>query len=252
MSIKGWLSVVTFVLIAAILVLSRHELYHAWQLLEQVNLWVLALIVPIQVLIYFTGGQMIFSYLKEKGTMKGSPSWLLGRISLELNFVNHVLPSGGVSGFSYMNWRLGKLGVSQGRAAMAQVVRYVVGAVAFLTLLILAVLVVTIDGEINRWIILVSSTLVSAMIGCIIGAIYMISSSRRMDKFARWAIKAVNKIVKQVTFGRKQKVVNEPALHEAFRQMHHDYLELKRDKRILLKPYLWALVFTVLEVSCSW
>ena len=52
------------------------------------------------------------------------------RMALELNFVNHTLPSGGVSGISYMTWRLGKLGVSPGRAASAQVVRYVAGFIA--------------------------------------------------------------------------------------------------------------------------
>src|SRR5690606_37650111 len=109
-------------------------------------------------------GEMIFSYLRAKKSINNVHPLELARMSLEMNFVNHVLPSGGVSGVSYMGWRLGKFGVSAGRATMAQVVRYVMSFVAFIALLAIAVLVVTIDGNINRWIILVSSSLVSGMI----------------------------------------------------------------------------------------
>lgn len=249
MSAKGWLSTITLVFITALLIASRHQLYHAWRLLENVNLWVLALVIPTQLLLYFSGGQIIFSYLREKRTMPKRSGWLLARISLELNFVNHVLPSGGVSGFSYMNWRLGKLGVSQGRAAMAQVVRYAVGAMAFLALLIVAVVVVTIDGNINRWIILVSSTLVSAMVAIIVGAIYLVGNLRRMERFANWLSAFINHIVRRVTLGRRQQLLHASMLFEAFEQMHHDYLELRRDKRILIRPFLWALGFTLLDVT---
>ncbi len=40
-------------------------------------------------------------------------------------FVNHAFPSGGVSGISYANWRLGN--GANWAATMAQFVRYVVG-----------------------------------------------------------------------------------------------------------------------------
>ena len=47
------------------------------------------------------------------------------RIALELNLVNHIFPSGGVSGISYTSWRMHKLGVSSARSTFAQVIRYV-------------------------------------------------------------------------------------------------------------------------------
>ena len=63
---------------------------------------------------YLAAGEMIFSYLRQKKMISHISVFTQMRISLELNFVNHVLPSGGVSGISYMNWRLHKLGVSVG------------------------------------------------------------------------------------------------------------------------------------------
>ena len=103
---------------------------------------------------------MTFSYLRQKGVLKGVSLLTQMRMSLELNFVNHVLPSGGVSGFSYLNWRLNNLGVSGARATMSQLVRYLASFAGLVTLLAVAVILVTVDGTVNRWIILMSSALV--------------------------------------------------------------------------------------------
>ena len=62
----------------------------------QVNVWILLLLIPLQILCYYAAGAMIFSYLKEKYdiTISGAQT---AQMALELNFVNHILPSGGVS-----------------------------------------------------------------------------------------------------------------------------------------------------------
>lgn len=248
MSFRSWLSVITLLLIAIIIFISRNELLHAWQLLGHVNIWILLLLIPGQLLVYYASGEMMFSYLRAKKAIEDVKGMELARMSLEMNFVNHILPSGGVSGISYMTWRLGLYGVAPGRAAMAQVVRFAVGFVAFITLLLVSVLVVTIDGNINRWIILVSSTLVALMLGTIIGAIYLMSSHSRMEAFADWAVRNVNRFVRKVTFGRKQKVLDGTQVRVFFEDMHRDYIALKHDKGILLKPFLWGLLFTVADV----
>lgn len=174
------------------------------------------------------------------------------RISLELNFVNHVLPSGGVSGISYMNWRLHKLGVSVGKATMAQGIRYVAGFAALVTLLIIAVFVVTIDGSINRWIILMSSTLVTLMIIVTLLCMYVFSSSARLHKMADAIARFVNMLVRKVTLGRVRTVIRKTALVDFLDDMHDDYVSMMRDKRILLQPYLWGLFFTVTEIAIFW
>jgi len=249
MSFRAWLSVITLVFIGIIIYFSRHELVHAWELLGRVNGWILLLLIPGQLLVYYAGGEMIFSYLRAKKSIDKVQPMELARMSLEMNFVNHVLPSGGVSGISYMTWRLGKFGVSAGRATMSQVVRFAAQFAAFITLIALAVIAVTIDGNINRWIILVSSILVSSMIGMIFGCIYLINSTRRIEQFGNWLTRTVNRFVKRVTFGHKRKVLDHTQVEAFFKEIHHDYLALKQDKGILLKPYIWGLVFTLADVS---
>ena len=249
MSFRTWLSVVTFVLLAAILYLGRNELADAWGLLAQVNLWILALLIPVQLIMYYSNGEMIFEYLRAKKAVKDVSRAELTRMSLEVNFVNHTLPSGGVSGVSYMTWRLGHYGVSPGRAAMSQVVRYAVGFAAFITLLFIAIIAVTIDGNVNRWIILVSCTLVFIMTVAVFGAAFLISNQARLNAFSAWLVRTVNKIVTKVTFGRRQRVLTSPKIQSFFDDLHDDYLQLRKDKRILIKPFIWGIIFTIFDVG---
>lgn len=249
MSVRTWLSVITVVLLAAILYLSRHELYAAWQLLGQVNLWILALMLPAMVLVMYAGGEMIFSYLRDKHQIDKISKTELIKISFEGNFVNHVLPSGGISGVSYLTWRLSQLGVSPGRATMAQVVRHASTFMAFALLLLFALFAVTLDGELNRWIILTSAALFGLITGGLIACVYLLSSKRRMDKFAVWSYKALNYITRKVTFGKKRKLVKQEVIIEFLEDMHHDFNELRHDKKLLVKPFLWGLIFNVADAG---
>lgn len=243
------MSLLTVLLLVVILFASRHELVRAWDLLGQVNIWILLLLIPVQLIVYYASGEMIFSYLRDKGQLKKTSRWTMTRIALEGNFVNHVLPSGGVSGVSYLTWRLGHQGVPGGRATMAQVVRHAMGFVSFAALLLIALFAVTIDGTINRWIILTSAALFSAITTGLLLAIYLLSSNRRVDKFANWSYKTGNYLARKVTFGRKRHWLKEGEVHDFLDDMHHDFLELRHDKRLLIKPFLWGLLFNAADAS---
>ncbi len=250
MSFKAWLSAITLVFVGIIIFFSRHELLHAWELLGHVNLWILLLLIPGQILVYYIAGEMVFSYLRAKGAIRHIPASDLTRMSLEMNFVNHVLPTGGVSGISYMAWRLGKYGVPLGRATIAQVVRFTMTFVSYIALLLVAVLVVTIDGNINRWIIFVSSSLVLMTIVMVFATVYLLSSRERMWRFGGWLVTTTNNLVKKVSFGRRRKaVLRFGQVEKFFTDMHFDYMALRRDMRILLKPFLWGILFTIADVS---
>jgi len=249
MSVKRVISWVTLGLVALILFLSRHELQKAWLLLEQVNVFILALIIPLMLLSFYAASEIMFSYLRAKGSIEKTHWTTRARMALELNFVNHTLPSGGVSGISYMTWRLGKFGVSPGRAASAQMVRYVAGFIATAIVIPFCVLLVTIDGSINRWIILVSSMIVLFMLAAIVGMVYLVSSRVRMRQFATWFSRSVNKLVRTLTRGRKRVVMHEEKVLSFFEEIHDDYLELQRDRRVLIRPIIWGLLFTILDAA---
>lgn len=245
-TILSWL---TFLLLIVIIFLARHELAQAWELLGRVNIWILLIIIPIQIFAYYAAGEIIFSYLKAKKFIQNVKPTELMRMALEMNFVNHVLPSGGVSGISYMSWRLQQHKVSPGKATAAQVVRYFVGFVAQAILIAVAVIFVTLDGNINRWIILFSGGIILFMVAGSLAGIYIISSRSKMEKTARWIARMVNRTVRKLTRGKKRTIVHEPDILDFFEDMHDDYRSLMKDKSVLKKPLIWALVFTITEAS---
>src|SRR5690606_9811626 len=105
----------------------------------------------------------------------------------------------------------------------------VAGFIASALLIAISVIAVTIDGEINRWIILVSSSIVSFMVLSTIGLIYLASSRRRMRQFAEWSSKLINRTTRRLTRGKKRVLVREEKILHFFEEIHDDYLELRRD-----------------------
>lgn len=249
MSGRIWVSIITVFLLGLIIYLAWGEIVHAWVLLTQINIWILALLIPVQIMAYFAAGEMMFSYLRAKHAMKKITLYEQARMALEMNFVNHVLPSGGVSGISYMNWRLKPYDISAGRATAAQFVRYAAQFAAYIVLLLLAVIWITLDGNMNRWVILLSIFIVLMMtLGTVlIGA--LVSSKSRSEWFAEWLVRALRRVVRAVTFGRIKLSLAAGPIASFFIELHDEYETLRRDQRLLLKPFLWGLLFNLLDVA---
>lgn len=252
MSFRGWLTIITLILLAGVIVVAWPEIVKAWQLLDTVNLAILALLIPVQLFSYYATGGMIFSYLRSKGDLKGVSRWRVARIALELNFVNHILPSGGAAGFSYLGWVLGRFGVKPGRSTMAQLIRFLLTFVSFVVLLMAAVAFLIIDHQIDRTIILISSILVLLCLGAIVGSIYLVGSNRRLEAFSGWLTKFVNKMVRKITRGKKRKILKTHIIPNFFAEVHQDYLAIRREKKILIKPFLWAVVANMADVALLW
>ncbi|MEO5690920.1 MAG: lysylphosphatidylglycerol synthase transmembrane domain-containing protein [Candidatus Saccharimonadales bacterium] len=248
--LKTWISVLTFLLVAVIVYASRHELLRAWDLLGQVNLWILLLLLPAQAISYYAAGAMVFSYLKEKFDLT-VPRAESARIALELNFVNHILPSAGVSGASYMTWRLGELGISPARATLAQVVRFAATFGAYLVLMLIAVVAITLDVGLERIPILVSSGLASAIIFGSLLTVYIIQSPPRLHKAAVFITKHVNRFWRGV-LRRTKPLLYIDDVNKYFEDLHDDYSQIVKAPRILRKPFLWGLVFVISEIALFW
>lgn len=252
LSVRMVLSAVTLLLIAVVLFEARHSLERAWILMGQVNPWILLLVIPTVLVSYFATGGMIFSYLQQKKLIDHLGVFKMMRISLELNFVNHVLPSGGASGVAYFNWRLSKLGVNSARSTMAQAVRYVAGFIAATVMLLVGLLIVTVDGMVNRWIILMSAVLIISMVVSTFVLYFAVNNKGRIAKFASWATRMGNAIVRKVTFGKISAALNYNRVDKFFIDLHEDYIELSRNKRLLARPVFWGILYVVMDVAMFW
>lgn len=252
MSFRVTLSIVTAVLLVGLVILAWPEIVRAWQLMERVHVWVLLLMLPMQLLAYYFVGGVIFSYLREKGDLAKVTRWSMTRIALELNFVNHILPSGGAAGFSYLGWTMGKMGVRQSRIAMSQIVRYALLFSVFVVGLFISLAVLTLDHGMNRLTLLLSGILTLASGGFLILAIYILGARARMNRFGAWLTKTVNGVVRRVSFGRIARILTQEKVCEFFDEIHDDYLELRRDRKILKMPLIWTVAVIAMEVALLW
>ncbi|HET6622456.1 MAG TPA: lysylphosphatidylglycerol synthase domain-containing protein, partial [Candidatus Saccharimonadales bacterium] len=199
LSKRFWVSLVSLALVVLVLFFGRHQLEQAWELLASVNIWILLLLIPAQLISYHASGEIIFSYLNNKHNLGRLSRIDMTKLALEFNFVNHILPTGGVSGASYMTWRLKKLGVSSGRATMALFVRFAMGFAGFLTLLIFALFFMAIDDSLNRLILLASSFLGSAIILVSLFVIFVIGSRARLEAVSHSIAKFVNQTMRKLS-----------------------------------------------------
>jgi len=247
---RTWVSIITALLLAIIIYSAREDLRTAWDLLWQVDLWKLSLIIPLQILSYFAAAEAMFSYLRQKGPVKASP-WERTKMALELNFVNHILPSAGVSGASYMTWRLKKIGISAGRGTIAQVIRLAVTFAGFLILLMLSVVIITFDDGISRFTLLVSSGLASTIIFALLAAIYFLSSDKRLRSASRFTSRTINSLGRKI-LRRKAAMVHENKITEYFGELSDDYKAISKDWRLLKVPLFWGVIFTLADVGMFW
>ena len=122
---RRWKLILNLVTLAALGILVyalREQLGATISNLGKVNAWALLLIIPIEALNYHSQTKLyqgLFGIVGNK-----LPYKFLLRTSLELNFVNHVFPSGGVTGISYFGLRMrdGRA-LTGGKATLVQVMK---------------------------------------------------------------------------------------------------------------------------------
>lgn len=252
LSFRGWLTTVTLILLAVVVIFAWPEIVKAWRLLDHVDLAILALLVPVQLFSYYATGGMIFSYLRSKGDLLHVSHWRIARFALELNFVNHILPSGGAAGFSYLGWILGKYGVKPSRSTVSQLIRFTLTFVAFVMILIVAVVFLASDGRINRLILLLAALIGFVCIAVIFGTVFVIGSNRRLTVFSNWLTRFANGVVNKLTRGKKPQVLSPELIPDFFGELHQDYVSIRKDARILIKPFIWAILTNLADVALIW
>lgn len=249
MKARSWITLVTLLLLALVIALGWGEITRAWKLLGRVDLWILALMVPVQILSYHTTGDVIFTYLRSKGCLKTAPWWLTPRVALELNFVHHIMPSAGVAGFSYLGWVLNRYGVSAGRATMAQIVQLALTFISYTFILMLSLVVLVFDRAVNRTIIVTSATLVIIIVASVALLLYATSNRKRLVALAGWVTRTVNTVVSALTRHKKVEVLKLGTVEGFFNELHQDYCEIRDDRGLLVRPFLVSIVVNCLDIS---
>lgn len=254
-SFRTALSIITLGLIIYVVYANFGDIQAALGHLGETNILVLLLLIPEQLFMYFCCGQMFFSYMRAKNDAQRVSAWTLMQVSLELNFVNHAVPAGGLGGLGYITWRLKPFGATAGQASFMYILRYIITICANQLQTIIAIIFLLIFGSLpaaGAWVIGLTAILSIGIIAVIAIAVTIASSKKRIDWFAKAATNSVNWIVKKVTFGHKPEILKREVVDKYLGDAHEDLMTARRNKKMLIRPALWGIVYSFLEIATYW
>jgi uncharacterized protein (TIRG00374 family) len=239
------LTLITFAALAGLIYGVRKDIGGVVENLGKVNTLALLLIIPIEALNYDVYTRFYVRIFKLLG--KDVKYRDMYRLNLELNFVNHILPSGGISGISYFTVRMRNYGVSGPKSTLSQLIKLLILYVSFQPLLIIGVLLLAARGHVNNLVMVVASSIITLLVVGTFGFIYMIESRSRINTFLTAITKILNKLLGLVR--RKQETISIEGAQVAFGELHDNYQLLKENWRELKVPFLYLLIANATEVA---
>lgn len=243
--IRKILSFVTLGALLLLIFLLRDQITETFANIEHVNAYILLFIIVWQILNYHTYAKMYQSLFNILGTkIKYKSSY---KVAIELNFVNHVFPSAGVSGFSYFSLRMKQLGASTAQATLVQTMRFVTIFVSFQVLLGLGLLFLAIGGKASNLVILVASSIATLLVVGTLLVVYIVGSRKRIDAFFTGLTKFLNKLI-QLARPKHPETINIASARKLFLEFHDNYNVLKKNYPKLKMPLIYAFFASLTEI----
>lgn len=248
--LKRWklvINIITLVALAVLVYAIRKQLGDTFNNLTRVNSIALLLMIPIEALNYHAQAKLygdLFRIVGNNLTYK-----LLYRASLELNFVNHVFPSGGVTGISFFSVRLRKKDqISATKVTLIHIMKIGLTFISFELLIIFGLLALAIMGRANNLTILVAGSVSTLLIVATGLFVYVVGSRQRINSFFTAVTTLLNRLVRIFWPGNPEPI-NIGAAKVVFNEFHDNYQLLKDNVAELKKPFWHALLANVTEVS---
>jgi uncharacterized protein (TIRG00374 family) len=239
------LTLVTFAALAILIYGVRKDIGGVIENLGKVNTLALLLIIPAEALNYDVYARFYVRLFKILG--KNVSYKDMYRLNLELNFVNHILPSGGISGISYFTVRMRAYGVSGPKSTLSQLIKLLILYISFQPLLVIGVFLLALRGHVNNLVMVVASSLITLLVVGTFGFIYMIESRSRINSFLTVVTKSLNKLLS--FFRRGPETINIEGAQVAFNELHDNYQLLKENWRELKLPFVYLMVANATEVA---
>jgi len=248
-SFRTWVSVITGLLVAVIIWQAWPSVVDAWHSLHQVNLVVFALLVPIQLASFAATGEVLFSFLRARGELRGMHPLSAMRMSLEFNFANHMLPSGGAAGIAYTSWKLTTLRVPASRATLGQFAKFAVTFVSFSIMLAAAGAWLILSGEGQPSVLWAAAGIGVLAVGGTALGVWALRRRRMLHRaagvavrVARWALSVV----------RIRRDVDPVPLVRFVDGLHVEVRDVLASPRTLVVPFCWSFLVNALDASLFW
>lgn len=241
------LNVVTLLALAGLIYAARDQVGETIKHLGHVDTWALSLLIPIEFLNYHAQAklyQRLFGIVGNKLSYK-----YLFRASVELNFVNHVFPSGGVTGLSYFSLRLREGEKLTGaKATLVHLTKLMLMFLSFELMIIFGVFCLAALGQANNLVILTAGSLSTLLLVGTVAFFYLLASRARIRSFIAGLTKALNRII-HVVRPNSPETINVENARRVLDDFHDNYEEIKKDYKLLQAPFWYSLLANATEVA---
>lgn len=242
---RSLITAITFIALGVLIYGVRKDIGGVIENLRKVHATALLLIIPIEALNYDVYTRMYVRFFRILGQEVRYRDMF--KLNLELNFVNHILPSGGISGISYFTVRMRAYKVSGPKSTLSQLMKLLLLYVSFQPLLIIGVFLLALRGHVNNLVMLVAGSLITLLVVGTLGFIYMIESRSRINVVLTALTRVLNKLISLVR--RKPETINIAGAQIAFNELHDNYKLLKENWRQLRVPFLYMMIANATEVA---
>jgi len=239
------LNILTLVALGVLIYAIRQQLADTLSNLGKVHLWALLLLVPLEAWNYDAQTRMYRCLFATLGN-KLSYGFFM-KLSLELNFINHVFPSGGVSGISYFSMRMRSNEITGGRATLVQLMKLVLIFISFEILVVAGLLIMAIAGRANDLVILITGSLTTAMIIGTFGFVYVVGKKERITTFFTFLTHGLNRLIRIVRPHHPETISIE-RVRATFDELHENYVLFRKKLPELRAPFIYGLICNITEV----
>jgi len=239
------LNIITVIALVVLVIAIRDQLHQTFNNLFRVHAWALLLIIPIEFLNYDAQARLYQGLFKIVGNNLSYK--FLFETSLELNFVNSVFPSGGVTGISYFGVRMRSGEMTGAKATVVQLLKLVMLFLSFEILIVLGLFFLAAEGHMNSLVLLVAGMLTTMLVlGTALFA-FIIGTKERISGFFTGATRVLNRVIHVVRPGHHE-TINVARAERIFDDLHDNYMVVRKDLRSLKRPFFWALMANFWEV----
>lgn len=233
------------VALAALAYFSRNEVGTALSLIKDANWALLALIPLIQLVSFLCNALYYRSFLFNFKYHVSLPR--LYRLAFALNFVNQVLPTGGMAGLTFISYALKQEHVPSGKATLAQLGRYVLTFISYGIVLVAAFLMLYFGGGIDKILVRLTVILVVASIIVVGGILYAMYSKKRFNALVYMVQRSIDWV--GAKFKRDGKpLVGKARVEFALNEFHDGFEMVLRERERLTVPFFFALAGNIMEL----
>jgi uncharacterized protein (TIRG00374 family) len=244
--IKIAINVITIVALGLLIYYSWPQITNGLKEILGAKISIVLLIIPLQLINYFVIAKFYQSYFKNGG--QTLPMKLMYKVALELNFVNHIFPSGGVAGFSYLGLRMRKQGIPVARTTLAQTMRFGLTFISFLIILFIGMFLLSFgSGKSGGGIAMfIGLSIAFLTLFTVMAVSYLISSANRIKAFTAFLPRVANRLSKRLV---RKSYINIERIERLCTNTHNDFVVMKHDWRKLKMPFIWALLINITEIG---